>query len=887
MMTSGSGEERQRINERAGHEAGTGWEGRTMVDLSPGAIGRAARTKGGVVTMVTVAGLVAAIALTWFGLGVRDNAAADYDSSMWLWSSLKGEMARANGITGRIDTRMGVPGAAGHTMQVNQSDRFLVMRDVNTGKLSAVDLSTLQVSGSADSISGLGVTVALDRDSAFIIDPAQGVVRQIDPRTLAPIGDAIHFPTGITGGTFDGKGRLWVAVPHEGTVAAITPAPASRNPAGGTGGATPSLVKTVTVTERSHDLAVSTLDNGVAVLDRTSGKLTTVIDERTKAVDLDLQGTGALPGRTTGPDVPVTVVDGRRVFVVAGDQVHDFTVPGTGADLKPAVPWSGRFYVADQTNGAIYVLDRDGKLADTIGFKEANGPIELEVRENRLFINAPNAATARVVDDAGHVKIVDKFVNDVLGGDPPVIPPEKPSEPLVGKPGAVRNLKAVAGNTQARITWSKAPDNRSKITKYVVEGNGQTFTVGAAQRSLIVTGLVNGQKYSFTVWAVNAKGNGPKRTSNTVVPSFEVPDAPPVPTAVEKPDGTVTVTWGAANGQGHKIARYEVTASSNGASAPVGTAAGTTLTIKAGDLDYGTQYAFTVIAVNDIGVASKASDPSNTVVPFTKPDAVQNLSAATVTSAPGTIQISWQPGADNGRAIDEYRVTINGTTQKTSALSLTWSGLGDGATVTVSVVAANKAGAGPAAKATAKTLAAPVRSAEAPSASYSAVSVTATFTGDAATCKLTVSGAPGSWSVTDGNCANGSKLTVGVARASENYNWSLVVSNAAGSYTATGSAATATLGATAQCNGCSEGVWEYKPNSSGSITQTNSCCSGGVYTDNKPINPVCKKTGVNIFAANENNNKRSNWWVMVNDPYYLPFAYTDISDADLGNLPDC
>jgi Fibronectin type III domain len=883
MMASGFREERH--DERAGLSPARVGEGRTMVDLSPGAIGRAARTKGGVVTIVTVLALVAAVGLTWFGLGVRDHAAADYDSASWVWSSLRGEMARVNGVTARVDTRMGVPASAGHTVQVNQSDRYLVMRDVNTGKLSAVDLATLQVSGNAESISGLGVTVALDRDSAFLIDPAQGIVRQIDPKTLAPIGEPIHFPPGITGGTFDGRGRLWVAVPHEGTVAAIEPASPPPG-SGGAGGAAPSLVKTVSVAERSHDLLVSTLDSGVAVLDRTSGSLTTVVDDKTHQVALDLQGTSGVPGRTTGPDVPVTVVDGRHVFVVSQERVHDFTVPGAGANLKPAVPWSGRFYIADEGNSAVYVLDRSGKLLDTIDYKEARGPIELEVRENRLFINAPNASTARVVDDHGTVKTVDKFVNDVLGGDPPKITPPKQEKPPIGKPGGVRNLKAVAGNTQATVSWGKADNGGSPITKYMVTGNGQTFTVGANQRSLLVTGLVNGQKYQFEVWAVNAKGAGPKRMSNTVVPSFETPDAPANVKAVEKPDGSVVVTWDKANGQGHKIVRYEIAAASNGASAPVGTAAAATLTIKPGDLDYGTQYAFTVVAVNDIGVASKASGPSNTVVPFTKPDAVKNLNAATVTSAPGTIQISWQPGPDNGRPISEYQVSIGGTTKKTTGVSMTWNGLGDGATVSVSVIATNLAGDSPAAKASAKTLAVPVRSAESSSATYSAISVTANFTGDAVTCKLTVSG-PSSGSATDTSCANGTRLTVNVSRAGAAYNWSLVVSNAAGSYTANGSTSTTRMSATAQCNGCSEGVWEYKPNSSGSITQNNACCSGGVYTDGKAISPVCKKTGVNINSAGENNNKQSNWWVMVNDPYYLPFAYTDISNADLGSLPGC
>jgi hypothetical protein len=100
-----------------------------------------------------------------------------------------------------------------------------------------------------------------------------------------------------------------------------------------------------------------------------------------------------------------------------------------------------------------------------------------------------------------------------------------------------------------------------------------------------------------------------------------VPDAPTDIKAVANPDGTVEVTWTAANGQGHKIVKYEVTAISSGAGAPAGANNGETrLVIPDKDLTYGTQYAFTVVAINDIGGASKASSPvSAASCPTTNP----------------------------------------------------------------------------------------------------------------------------------------------------------------------------------------------------------------------------------------------------------------------------
>ena len=196
------------------------------------------RMRGGLVTIGTVAALLAAMGLTVLGLGAADNAVANYDASSWLWSTARSEMARVNGVTARVDTRVEVPGARRHPMQVTQTDRLLILRDLNTGQVSSLDLATLQITATTRTTPGLGVSVALHEDAAFVVDAVQGIVRQLDPRSLTPVGEPVRYPPGITGGAFDGEGRLWIAVPSEGTVSAVTAAelpsaPASAAPAGG------------------------------------------------------------------------------------------------------------------------------------------------------------------------------------------------------------------------------------------------------------------------------------------------------------------------------------------------------------------------------------------------------------------------------------------------------------------------------------------------------------------------------------------------------------------------------------------------------------------------------------------------------------------------------
>jgi len=171
---------------------------------------RISRSKGGLVTFGVVIGLLAALGITLFGLGTVDHALATSNASAWLFSSTKGEVARVNGETGKVDTRFKVVDAQGHVIQVSQSDRYLLLRDLTTGKVSSLDLATLQISATTQTTAGLGVTLALSGEAAFIIDAVQGVVRQLDPIALTPVGEPLRFPPGVLGGLFDGAGTLWI-----------------------------------------------------------------------------------------------------------------------------------------------------------------------------------------------------------------------------------------------------------------------------------------------------------------------------------------------------------------------------------------------------------------------------------------------------------------------------------------------------------------------------------------------------------------------------------------------------------------------------------------------------------------------------------------------------
>ncbi|BCJ50741.1 hypothetical protein Asp14428_22160 [Actinoplanes sp. NBRC 14428] len=858
-------------------------------------------------TIGTVLSLVTGLGLTVLGLGAADQAVASFDAASWVWSRAKGEVARVNGVTARVDTRVDLPRARGHQVQVAQNDRFVILRDVQTGVVSTMDLTSLKEAAETfTTTSGLGVRVALDEDSAFVIDTVQGEVRQLDPRTLEPIGESLRYPPGIAGGLFDGEGTLWIAVPSQGTVSAITAAPlpdaspgesASRTPAG------PAQVRTETVAEPNHDLTISTLESGVAVLDRTTNVLTTIRDKAKTSVTLPLDGPGSLPEHTEGAVVPVTVPDARHVLGVSGDRtVADFPVPGEGPELQAAVAWKGYFYVADEATGTVHVFDRDGRAQKGIRFQRPGGPLELEVRENYLFINAPGSATARVVDDAHRVRVVDKYADDVLGGDPPPLPPDpppppKPKKPPVAKPGAPRNVRAAAGNAQVRVSWRSAPDNGAAITRYVVEGADKTFQVGANQRSLEVTGLTNGETYRFEVHAVNKKGDGPSRTSNAAKPTAEVPDPPTAVTAEAKPDGTVVVSWPAANGQGIDIERYAVTAISEGGSSPIGEAKdGTSLTIGKGELEYGKQYAFTVVSINERGAGSKASPVSASVVPFARPGRPESVDAATVGDRPGTVRVTWAAPAENGRPITKYVVAAGGrSTDVTDGTGVTLDGFGEGETVSVEVRAVNEAGESEAGSATARTVAKPEITVTGSSATFNTATITFTVDagGGSATCSVDASGDGGSAS---GSC---SSLKVGGLKPSTSYTFTVTAKNAAGSVSKQRAQRTDALYGTATCNNgengdtadyCDKDVSGRNGNEIFSVTEQDNDKQVGWAKPGTRLEAYCRKKGESIDSYIYNHHKESSWWIQVNyeGRNYIPFAWFNLDGGDdVNDLPPC
>ena len=289
-----------------------------------------------------------------------------------------------------------------------------------------------------------------------------------------------------------------------------------------------------------------------------------------------------------------------------------------------------------------------------------------------------------------------RAVNAVGGGDVATV-----TATPVTTPGAPQNLSWVAGYEQVTLNWdAPASDGGAAITgyEYAIDDNGTWIDAGTDRR-VTVSGLTNGQPYTFAVRAVNAVGGGDAATV-TATP-VTTPGAPQN-LSWAPGDGQVTLTWDAPSSDGGSaITRYEYAIDDSGTWID----AGLDLQETVPGLTNGQPYTFAVRAVNAVGGGDVATV---TATPVTTPGAPQNLSWV---AGYEQVTLNWDaPASDGGAAITgyEYAIDDNGTwIDAGTDRRVTVSGLTNGQPYTFAVRAVNAVGGGDAATVTATPVTTP------------------------------------------------------------------------------------------------------------------------------------------------------------------------------------
>ena len=875
---------------------------------------------------------------TVFGAGALGQKPDVFDGSAWLWSRLVGDAGRVNAMSGAVDLHQPLVEAKGHRLRITQSDQYLILQDLETGKITSIDLTRMGFSGSLELGMQNDTVLLLAPTGAVVVDRTRGLVRGVDPATLQPRGETLQLPAPLVGGAFDNAGMLWVGLPQQGTVVGIT--------VGSTG--TPTIARTESVAKPASDLAISVLDDGVLAVDRGGDRLVAVSGGKIQRMTSPVRLAGAqAPARTVGPLAAVSVPGVRTVVTI-----RDVTAPtrggkpnatpwkagpvGTipmpkGVDTAVALPFAGRVYIADSDANAVHVYDAQGKRIGTIKLSAANGPIELEVREQHLFINAVDASVASVVSEDGKSRTVEKYdpapatstgapvtdspkpapttkeakptkptkptqtptrtspVKPTTAGPDPTDPGPKPGPTASSKPdptppvppeeeppGAPVPVTALPGDGKVSLSWGRSAPGGAPVTGYTITWtDGGSAQAGADTLGLEVTGLTNGKEYTFRVVAANRYGNGPPAVSQEVKPVAEKPDRPGRPTATAEDNGVVRVTWPAvANAQ-----RYVITPLKDGKAGdnPPQEITGTEAEFAA--LSLGAPYTFTVVAAGATGGASDPSEPSNEVVPYDVPGKPVNVKAVEVSA--GHYEITWEAPAANGKEITGYSVcdkdgkTLEEFDSKATGGTVTAAA----GMTTLRVAAVNEAGEGEAVVVEVQ-LPKPTVTIGAVTTGTDTLSAKLTVNdqGYDATCKTTLS--PGGDSSTSCSTASFTGLEPGTT-----YTIKATVTTDAGTAEDTKTAKTdeddsGTLTGTVTCSGgpdpnvCADGIGYY-------TDATTSSTLKGHAAVGATVSIPCHREG-EMQKGQDYGGQNTTLWLGMSNGYFIPWAWVRLNN---GNEP--
>ena len=274
-------------------------------------------------------------------------------------------------------------------------------------------------------------------------------------------------------------------------------------------------------------------------------------------------------------------------------------------------------------------------------------------------------------------------------------------------PDAPFGLSATPGNRQVMLSWVQ-PSGGAALTHYEYDqdGSGTWTSTGGTASSYTVTGLTNGQSYTFRVRAVNSAGQSAASGSRTATPTTTAPEAPES-LRFTPGDQQVTLRWRApTNDGGEPITHYEYEQDRSGAWISTG---GTATSHTVTGLNNGQTYTFRVRAVNALGngaVVMLEATPSPSTgrggggggggPQETWPSAPRNLLAE---GGDGQVKLTWEaPASDGGAAITDYEYRIDrrnpwtaiGSTDTTHTVT----GLVNGTVYVFEVRAVNRIGRG-------------------------------------------------------------------------------------------------------------------------------------------------------------------------------------------------
>ncbi|NYD51220.1 hypothetical protein BJY14_007203 [Actinomadura luteofluorescens] len=564
---------------------------------------------------------VLVIAAVVYGVGVASAKYRIADVGAWLAAGSRGLVVHVNGPAAKVDGKTGVPPQMrGHDIKIIQDGATVLIVDQATGVVSRLDPSQLDVGASRPLGRGLQVLAGAGR--AYTVDSVKGVLQQIDPVALTPVGAPASLSPVLGQAGIDARGALWVPVSRDGQVTAFAD-----------GRAQPP----VRVGGPGDDLALTMAAGDPVVVNSTAATATVVRPSGTR-LTVALPATVRQAGRGGVLAPPAT--DGKTVPLLvpgAGSLVTVDTDTGRYSSTRLAVPkhryrppqmLGHKVYIPDETAGALLVYDSAGNRFEApVPVSGRPARLDVFVRDGLLWANDPAGPHAVVIDGQGARKGIDKYRDKVAGGPvrralpqpggsgapaPRTAPRDPRRQPPDAPPGAPLNVSVTPGAGTMRIDFQ--PSEGEGVIGYALKdvpsglaASPPAIAPGAGPFTFTITGGDCAREYRFRV-AVRYRDGGGRTREQVSAPSDPArpcvtPGAPTGLQAQATASGT-KVSWTAPPG----ASTYRI-----GWDGPVrGTrtvpaATGSAMTATLGDVWTNGPYTFTVAAVNGAGTGAAAT----------------------------------------------------------------------------------------------------------------------------------------------------------------------------------------------------------------------------------------------------------------------------------------
>jgi hypothetical protein len=718
------------------------------------AVIRRARSSGGFATVGTALAILTVTSLVLVGANATRSSFRFGSGFAWLGSNHENEAMLVNGATGQGTDRLNLPDGGVRLEVRTYGEHTYVVQVTKDGERILYRLDDANPASAAQRPIGRGQVLTRSGDRAWLVDRDGGTVDPVDPDTLAssPVdGAPFRFTPPILDAP-DGQGRLVVVEETTARAVVVADRPGAPSAVGSPG----------------DRLAVSAVDEHPVVVNLTRAEVHVYADGTPTTVTLPAGG-GRLEVAPAGEGGALALLrrDGTRGELLLVD-LTDRSVRGPvaiegGVPTTAGPPYAvaGAVFLVDPAAGAVLVVDPgSGRLRQRVPIAVSrDSHPDAFVKDGRLWVNDTDSEHAVIVERDGRHHDIDKYdpkvpevgdAPDAPAGGPrpdprpspgpaprggpagagddrgPNAPVGAPSGPPAGSPppavvtapGAPPQFSARGANASVELSWQAGNDGGARILGYRLQcapdcGGGARERDVPPGETFTVTGLRNGENYTFRLRALNEAGAGPDATAGAR-PTADVPPAPTAVQAVANNNGTVTVTW-RADGGGLALSGFTIDAATANPAFTVKTASfgpvaatggpAYSFTTRPDELGYDDDtepdWTFSVSALAGDKTGTKAA--SNAVDPFNRPRFTgTGLSAD---EANGQVSLVWSAATANGRPVD-YKVlrctgagctgfTDTGLHPGAGAGQQTVTGLANGTTYRFRVVPHNEAGDGP------------------------------------------------------------------------------------------------------------------------------------------------------------------------------------------------